>query len=159
MPNNHLLELPFEQQIGQFFFIGLPGTEVDEETRKLIEEVKPGGIIIFGRNVESAEQLRKLTDDARKLIPTAPLVAIDQEGGLVDRLRQVFPPMPSARAIRQHGDLAGARRLGRVTGELLRMLGFNLNFAPVMSIITEARSKLTNGLYSRSYGRSPGEVL
>ena len=159
MPNNHLLELPFEQQIGQFFFIGLPGTEVDEETRKLIEEIKPGGVIIFGRNVESAEQLRKLIDDARRLIPTEPLVAIDQEGGLVDRLRQVFPPMPSARAIRQHGDLAGARKLGRVTGELLRMLGFNLNFAPVMSIITEARSKLTNGLYSRSFGRSPGEVL
>ncbi len=159
MPNNHLLELPFEQQIGQFFFIGLPGTEVDEETRKLIEDVKPGGIIIFGRNVESAQQLRKLVDDARRLIPTEPLVAIDQEGGLVDRLRPIFPPMPSARAIRQHGDLAGARKLGRVTGELLRMLGFNLNFAPVMSIITEARSKLTNGLYSRSYGRSPGEVL
>ena len=159
MPNNHLLELPFEQQIGQFFFIGLPGTEVNEETRKLIEEIKPGGIIIFGRNVESAEQLRKLIDDSRQLIPTEPLVAIDQEGGLVDRLRQVFPPMPSARAIRQHGDLAGARKLGRVTGELLRMLGFNLNFAPVMSIITEARSKLTNGLYSRSFGRSPGEVL
>jgi len=159
MPNNHLLELPFEQQIGQFFFIGLPGTEVDEETRKLIEEIRPGGIIIFGRNVESAAQLRKLIDDARRLIPTEPLVAIDQEGGLVDRLRQVFPPMPSARAIRQHGDLAGARKLGRVTGELLRMLGFNLNFAPVMSIITEARSKLTNGLYSRSFGRSPGEVL
>ncbi|HEV8140560.1 MAG TPA: glycoside hydrolase family 3 N-terminal domain-containing protein [Pyrinomonadaceae bacterium] len=159
MPNNHLLELPFEQQIGQFFLIGLPGTEVDEETRKLIEEIKPGGIIIFGRNVESAEQLRKLIDDSRQLIPTEPLVAIDQEGGLVDRLRQVFPPMPSARAIRQHGDLAGARKLGRVSGELLRMLGFNLNFAPVMSIITEARSKLTNGLYSRSFGRSPGEVL
>jgi beta-N-acetylhexosaminidase len=159
MPNNHLLELPFEQQIGQFFLIGLPGTEVDDETRKLIEEIKPGGIIIFGRNVESAEQLRKLVDDARQLIPTAPLVAVDQEGGLVDRLRPIFPPMPSARALRQHGDLAGARRLGRVTGELLRMLGFNLNFAPVMSIITEARSKLTNGLYSRSFGRSPGEVL
>jgi beta-N-acetylhexosaminidase len=159
MPDNHLLELPFEQQIGQFFLIGLPGTEVDEDTRKLIEEIKPGGIIIFGRNVESAEQLRKLVDDARQLIPTEPLVAIDQEGGLVDRLRPIFPPMPSARAIRQHGDLAGARKLGRVTGELLRMLGFNLNFAPVMSIITEARSKLTNGLYSRSYGRSPGEVL
>src|ERR1043165_80890 len=159
MPNNHLLELPFEQQIGQFFLIGLPGTEVDEETRKLIEDVKPGGIIIFGRNVESAQQLRKLVDDARRLIPTEPLVAIDQEGGLVDRLRPIFPPMPSARAIRQHGDLAGARRLGRVTGELLRMLGFNLNFAPVMSIITEAPSNVTNGLYSRSFGRSPGEVL
>ena len=159
MPNNHLLELPFEQQIGQFFFIGLPGTEVDEEARALIEEIKPGGIVIFGRNVESAEQLRKLMDDAAGLVPVRPLLAIDQEGGLVDRLRPIFPPMPSARAIRQHGDLAGARKLGRVTGELLQMLGFNLNFAPVMSIITEARSKLTNGLYSRSFGRSPGEVL
>jgi beta-N-acetylhexosaminidase len=159
MPNNHLASLPFEQQIGQFLFIGLPGTEIDEETRKLIEEVKPGGVIIFGRNVESPEQLRKLLDGARSLVPTNPLCAIDQEGGLVDRLREIFPPMPSARAIRQHGDLAGARRLGRVSGELLRMLGFDLNFAPVMSIITEARSKLTNGLYSRSFGRSPGEVL
>ena len=98
-------------------------------------------------------------DDARGLVPTTPLGGIDQEGGLVDRLRQIFTPMPSARAIRQHGDLAGARRLGRVTGEVLRMLGFDLNFAPVMSIITEARSQLTNGLYSRSFGRSPGEVL
>ena len=159
MPNNHLASLPFEQQIGQFFFIGLPGTEIDEETRKLIEEIKPGGLIIFGRNVESPEQLRKLLDDGRSLVPTNPFCAIDQEGGLVDRLREIFPPMPSARAIRQHGDLAGARRLGRVSGELLRMLGFDLNFAPVMSIITEARSKLTNGLYSRSFGRSPGEVL
>jgi beta-N-acetylhexosaminidase len=159
MPNNHLSSLPFEQQIGQFFFIGLPGTEIDEQTRALIEEVKPGGIIIFGRNVESPEQLRKLLNDARALIPTQTLCGVDQEGGLVDRLRQIFPPMPSARAIRQHGDLAGARMLGRVTGELLRMLGFDLNFAPVMSIITEARSQLTNGLYSRSFGRSPGEVL
>ncbi|HKP35797.1 MAG TPA: glycoside hydrolase family 3 N-terminal domain-containing protein [Pyrinomonadaceae bacterium] len=159
MPNNHLLSLPFEQQIGQFFFIGLPGTEIDEETRKLIQEINPGGVIIFGRNVESPGQLRTLIDDARALVPTAPLCGIDQEGGLVDRLREIFPPMPSARAIRQHGDLAGARKLGRITGELLRMLGFNLNFAPVMSIITEARSQLTNGLYSRSFGRSPGEVL
>jgi beta-N-acetylhexosaminidase len=159
MPNNHLASLPFEQQIGQIFFIGLPGTEIDQETRELIEEVKPGGIIIFGRNVESPQQLRKLMDEARSLVPTTALGGIDQEGGLVDRLRQIFTPMPSARAIRQHGDLAGARRLGRVTGEVLRMLGFDLNFAPVMSIITEARSQLTNGLYSRSFGRSPGEVL
>jgi len=64
-----------------------------------------------------------------------------------------------ARAIRQHGDLSGARTLGRVTGEVLRMLGLDINFAPVMSIITQARSQLTNGLYSRSLGSSPGEVL
>lgn len=158
LPEN-LFALPIEQQIGQFLFIGLPGTELDADTRALIEEVKPGGIIIFGRNVAGPEQLRSLLDGVREMLPTPPLVGIDQEGGLVDRLRRIFTPMPSARTIRQHGDLAAARALGRVTGEVLRMLGFNMNFAPVMSIMTEDRDLLSNGLYSRSFGRSPGEVL
>lgn len=159
MPFDKFYSLPLEQQIGQFFFIGLPGTELDEEARALIEEIKPGGIILFGRNIESNAQVRRLLDGARAMIPTAPLCGIDQEGGLVDRLREIFPAMPSARAIRQHGDLSGARSLGRITGEVLRMLGFDINFAPVMSIITQERSQLTNGLYSRSFGQSPGEVL
>src|SRR6266849_3955232 len=159
MPSDRLLSLPSEQQIGQFFFIGLPGTQLDDEARELIDEIKPGGIILFGRNIESREQVRKLLDDARAMLPVTPLCGVDQEGGLVDRLREIFPAMPSARAIRQHGDLAGVRALGRITGEVLRMLGFDINFAPVMSIITQERSQLTNGLYSRSFGSSPGEVL
>ena len=158
LPEN-LFALPLEQQIGQFLFIGLPGTELDADTRALIDEVKPGGIIIFGRNVAGPEQLRSLLDGVREMLPTPPLIGIDQEGGLVDRLRRIFTPMPSARTIRQHGDLAAARALGRITGEVLRMLGFNINFAPVMSIMTEDRDLLSNGLYSRSFGRSPGEVL
>ena len=159
MPSDTLYSLPLEQQIGQIFFIGLPGTELDEETRALIDEIKPGGIILFGRNIEGAEQVRRLLDGARAMLPVAPLCGIDQEGGLVDRLRNIFPPMPSARAIRQHGDLSGARTLGRITGQVLLMLGLDINFAPVMSIITQERSQLTNGLYSRSFGSSPGEVL
>jgi len=159
MVSENLYALPLEQQIGQFLFIGLPGTELDGETRDLVEEVQPGGVIIFGRNVAGPEQLRSLLDGVRELIKTPLLFGIDQEGGLVDRLRRIFTPMPSARTIRQHGDLAAARALGRITGEVLRMLGFNLNFAPVMSIMTEDRDLLSNGLYSRSFGRSPGEVL
>ena len=159
MAADTLYSLPLEQQIGQFLFIGLPGTQLDDDTRDLIKEVQPGGVIIFGRNVAGAEQLRTLLDSVRDLVPTPPLFGVDQEGGLVDRLRKIFTPMPSARTIRQHGDLAAARKLGRVTGEVLRMLGFNLNFAPVMSIMTDDRDLLSNGLYSRSYGRSPGEVL
>jgi beta-N-acetylhexosaminidase len=154
-----LYSLPLEQQIGQFLFIGLPGTELDAQTRDLITEVQPGGVIIFGRNVAGPEQLRSLLDGVRELVSVPPLFGIDQEGGLVDRLRRIFTPMPSARTIRQHGDLAAARTLGRVTGEVLRMLGFNINFAPVMSIMTDDRDLLSNGLYSRSFGRSPGEVL
>jgi beta-N-acetylhexosaminidase len=159
MPADTPNSLTLEQQIGQFFFIGLPGTELDSDTSELIREVQPGGVIIFGRNVAGPEQLRSLLDSVSDLIDTEPLFGIDQEGGLVDRLRKIFTPMPSARTIRQHGDLAAARALGRVTGEVLRMLGFNLNFAPVMSIMSDDRDLLSNGLYSRSFGRSPGEVL
>jgi beta-N-acetylhexosaminidase len=154
-----LQSLPLEQQIGQFFFMGLPGTELDAEARGLIEQVKPGGVIIFGRNVAAPDQLRSLLDEIRGMLPVEPLFGVDQEGGLVDRLRKIATPMPSARVIRQHGDLAASRALGRITGEMLRLLGFNLNFAPVMSIMTEERDLLSNGLYSRSFGRSPGEVL
>jgi beta-N-acetylhexosaminidase len=154
-----LTSLSLEQQIGQLFYIGLPGMELDAATRQLIEDIKPGGIIIFGRNVGSPEQLRSLLDEVRSLLPVAPLIGIDQEGGLVDRLRRICEPMPAARTIRQHGDLAAARTLGRITGEVLRLLGFNMNFAPVMSIMTDERDLLSNGLYSRSFGRSPGEVL
>lgn len=159
MSSDLLYSLPLEQQIGQFFYIGLPGTEFDQNTRDLINEVQPGGIIIFGRNVAEARQLRTLLDGVRESLPLEPLVGIDQEGGLVDRLRKMLTPMPAARTIRQHGDLAAARALGRITGEVLSMLGFNMNFAPVMSIMTDERDLLSNGLYSRSYGRSPGEVL
>lgn len=159
MSLDSLFSLPLDQQIGQFFYIGLPGPELDDETRTLITEVKPGGIIIFGRNVTGPQQLRRLLDEIRSLLRVEPLLGIDQEGGLVDRLRCVFTPMPAARVIRQHGDLAAARALGRITGEVVRMLGFNMNFAPVMEVMTEERDLLSNGLYSRSFGRSPGEVL
>ena len=159
MPSDSSYSIPLEQQIGQLFYIGLPGTELDEQTRALLTEVKPGGVVIFGRNVSGPEQLRLLLDGVHALLPVEPLLGIDQEGGLVDRLRRIFTPMPAARVIREHGDLAAARALGSITGEVLRMLGFNMNFAPVMEIMTDERDLLSNGLYSRSFGRSPGEVL
>src|SRR5256714_9958316 len=154
-----LLALPLEQKVGQLLYIGLPGPEFDSATRALVEEIKPGGVVIFGRNVAAPGQLRSLLDDVRTCVQVEPLFGIDQEGGLVDRLRKICTPMPSARTIRQHGDLAAARMLGRITGEVLRLLGFTMNFAPVMSIMTDERDLLSNGLYSRSWGRSPGEVL
>jgi beta-N-acetylhexosaminidase len=159
MPSDSFHSLPLEQQIGQLFYIGLSGPELDDEARALLTEIKPGGLIIFGRNVTGPVQLRSLLDGVRDLLPVPPLLGVDQEGGLVDRLRRIFTPMPAARVIREHGDLAAARALGSITAEVLRMLGFNMNFAPVMEIMTDERDLLSNGLYSRAFGRSPGEVL
>ena len=91
MPSDSLQSLPFEQRIGQFLFIGLPGAELDEVARSLIEEIKPGGVILFGRNVKSPPQVRQLLDGVRAMLPVAPLCGVDQEGGLVDRMRLIFP--------------------------------------------------------------------
>lgn len=156
---SQLLSLPIEKKIGQLFFIGLPGAECDRETEKLLTEISPGGVCLFGRNIRSANQTRKLLDDIRHTLPVEPILSLDQEGGLVDRLRRVVTPMPPPRVIRQHGDLSASRKLGTLTGEILRILGFNMNFAPTMEIMSEERELLSNGLHSRSFGRSPGEVL
>ena len=67
MPADSIYSLPLEQQIGQVFFIGLPGTELDHATRELVTEVNPGGVIIFGRNVAEAHQVRSLLDGVREL--------------------------------------------------------------------------------------------
>lgn len=151
--------LTLEQKIGQLLFIGFPGTELDSPTTDLLQQIQPGGVIIFGRNVASASQLRALLEATQAHIEQPALFGIDQEGGLVDRLRRIVTPMPAARVIRQHGDLAAARQLGRITGELLLTLGFNINFAPAVEILNETRDLLQNGLYSRAFGRSPGEVF
>jgi beta-N-acetylhexosaminidase len=148
-----------EQKIGQLFNIGLRGTELDAETIAFLKHIQPGGVTIFARNVASATQLRSYLDGIRNELSVEPILSIDQEGGLVDRLRKISTPMPAARKIREHGDLAGARTLGKITGEMLRILGFNTNFAPVIDILTEEREQLSNGLYSRSFGRTPGEVF
>jgi beta-N-acetylhexosaminidase len=159
MLTEKIRSLSIEQKIGQLFFIGLPGTEVDAETRRLLDEVSPGGICLFSRNVRRVEQVRALTDELRRILPVEPIISLDQEGGLVDRLRRVMTPMPPPRVIREHGDLAAARSLGTITGEILLTLGINMNFAPTMELLSEDRDLLSNGLYSRSFGRSPGEVL
>jgi beta-N-acetylhexosaminidase len=151
--------LSLEQKVGQLLNIGLRGAELDDDARKLIKYVQPGGVTVFARNVASRQQLRSLLDSVRNEVSVEPVLSVDQEGGLVDRLRKIFTPMPAARKIREHGDLAAARALGKITGETLRLLGFNTNFAPVMEIMTEQRELLSNGLYSRSFGRTPGEVL
>jgi beta-N-acetylhexosaminidase len=156
--NNSFQTLSLEQQIGQLLFIGLPGKELDGEARALLDEIQPGGVILFARNVGSRQQLRALTDEIRAALSVAPLIGLDQEGGAVDRLRKVLTPMPSARQIAQSGDVENARALGRIRGEALRIFGFNMNFAPVVDVVTAEREKFNAGLHTRVFGATPETV-
>jgi beta-N-acetylhexosaminidase len=151
-----ILSLSLEQKIGQLFFIGLAGAEVDGAARELLEEISPGGVCLFARNAREAEQTRKLLDDVRENSTVLPFLSLDQEGGLVDRLRRVVEPMPAANLLK---NVEQVETLAKITAEAVRILGFNMNFAPVVDVINDERAKFVNGLYSRTFGKSKEEVF
>lgn len=155
MISEQILSLPVEKKIGQLFFIGLPGADIDEASAKLLEEVSPGGICLFARNIREAEQTRGLLDDIRSRLPVLPFLSVDQEGGLVDRLKRVLTPMPAASAVKTPQD---AEAFAKIIAEALLILGFNMDFAPVVDVIDETRSRPNNGLYLRGFGTSAKEV-
>src|SRR5688572_23687453 len=97
-------QLSIEQKIGQLFFIGIPGPELDEATSMLLAEISPGGICLFARNIRETRQTRDLLDELRRSLPVTPFLSIDQEGGVVDRLRRVMTPMVSASLITSTAD-------------------------------------------------------
>ena len=148
--------LSIEQKIGQLFFVGIPGAEFDSETKRIINDIQPGGVCLFARNVKTLEQTRELLDLVHNDLPVPPLLSLDQEGGRVDRLRRVMPPMPAAASLRNEGD---ALELGDIIGETLRLLGFNMDFAPVVDVIDGPRKDLNNGLQSRGFGSSENDVV
>lgn len=136
---------------------GVPGKDLDRETAAIFRSVQPGAFILFGRNIESAPQLRKLVDDLRDLSETPPIITIDQEGGRVSRLRLIGNEPPNAQELREKGSLELIARHGDITGRLLRLFGFNLDLCPVLDISFD--DDADNSLRGRCYGRTVDEVV
>ena len=143
--------------LGQLIMTGVPGKEIDRKTANLLQKVKPGAFILFGRNIESATQLRKLIDDLRDLSEIEPIITVDQEGGRVSRLRLIGSEPPNAQQLRDRDDLEFIRRHGDITGRLLRLFGFNLDLCPVLDI--SFNDDADNSLRGRCYGKTVEQVV
>jgi beta-N-acetylhexosaminidase len=143
--------------LGQLLLVGVPGPELDPETAKIFRKIQPGGFILFGRNIRSPLQLRKLIDDLRDLSRIQPIITIDQEGGRVSRLKLIGNEPPSAQQLREKGDPVLIQRHGQLTGELLRLFGFNLDLCPVLDISFD--DDADNSLRGRCYGTSVPQVI
>ena len=143
--------------LGQLILTGVPGAELDPETAALFRRIQPGGFILFGRNIKSTRQLRKLIDDLRDLSEIEPIITIDQEGGRVSRLRLLGNEPPNARQLRDRNEVALVRRHGEITGRLLRLFGFNLDLCPVLDISFD--DEADNSLRGRCYGKSVEQVI
>ena len=161
-----LMGMSLRQKVGQMVMPGLPldsdgapVTTMTPELRDLVSTVQPGGFILFGQNIVSVEQVRRLVSDLHASVPIPLIVATDQEGGIV---RRVVPgagmpatPIPSARIVGAAGDAALAFQLGRVVGEELYSLGITMNFAPVADVLTNPDNPVIG---SRAYGSDPAFV-
>ena len=146
-----------DSSLGQLILCGVPGKELDAASAELFRRVQPGGFILFGRNIESAPQLRKLIDDLRDLSETEPIITIDQEGGRVSRLRLIGSEPPNAQQLRDKDDVDLIRRHGDITGRLLRVFGFNLDLCPVLDISFD--DSADNSLRGRCYGKTVEQVV
>ena len=142
---------------GSLLLLGLSGPELTPEEASLFRRLQPAGYILFTRNITSPAQTRKLTDDLRGLSLDTPIIAIDQEGGRVTRTREIAPAAPSAPALAAEKNLARIADAGALTGDLLHLLGFNLNFAPVLDL--DHYPDTQNALRGRCWGRDPQRVI
>ena len=120
--------------------LGLEGATLSAEERELLRHPQVGGVILFARNYQSPEQVRALADAIHALRQPRLLIAVDHEGGRVQRFREGFTRLP---AVRRLGELFDqhpqrARQLARITGWLmaaeLRAVGVDFSFAPVLDL-------------------------
>ena len=125
------------RQVGQLMFAGFRGTSVPVELRSLAREFDLGGVVLFARNVEEPAQVADLAREAAELSKTAPVwVAIDQEGGRVQRVKAPLTVWPPAATIGRANDLDLTRRFGRALARELRAMGITFDFAPVLDVLT-----------------------
>src|SRR6202047_2396791 len=146
-----------QTSLGQLLLVGVPGLEMDPQTARVFRKVQPGGYILFGRNIRSASQLRKLIEDLRDLSRIEPIITIDQEGGRVSRLKLIGNEPPNAQQLRDKNDVELIRRHGDITGRLLRVFGFNLDLCPVLDISFD--DDADNSLRGRCYGKTVDQVV
>jgi beta-N-acetylhexosaminidase len=145
------------RRVGQRFMVGWEGHEPSAHLKMLIRDFGVGHVILFARNVDGPEQvaelireLQSLARDARHDLPL--LVAVDQEGGRVARLREPWTVWPPLRTVGRTGSEDMARRLGEALAAELAACGFRLDFAPVMDVDTNPKNPVIG---DRSLGDDP----
>jgi len=133
--------------------VGFQGTHISRSLRGFLEDVKPAGIILFKRNVENREGLTRLIHELNFIL-SDPLIAIDEEGGDVSRI-DFITPIISHMGLGATGDPKVAYKAASIIGRELRLLGINIDLAPVLDVNVNPENPIIG---SRSFGEDPEKV-
>ena len=138
---------------GAVLAVGLAGPSIRPEERRVLEELRPAGVILFARNVRELAQVSELCGELDELLG-GPLLLVDQEGGSADRLEALFGPSPSARRVAAAG-LEGVREHAELMARAVRLSGLNFNLAPVVDLDEGHEG---NAVADRAWGSEPERV-
>lgn len=122
------------EKVGQMLLVGFQGLSAPDYILEWLASGQIGGVLLFARNIDTPQQVAALTRQVHEAAKYPALVAIDQEGGIVARLREGFTESPGAMALSASGDTDLARRMSAVLGAEMHALGINWNFAPVLDL-------------------------
>lgn len=163
--------MPLEEKICQLFIENLEGNESFKPVEKLkdisgnekIPEdsyIIPGGYLFFSFNIgNTPEQIINFTDSIHNYCQSnnknPPFLAVDQEGGYVNRLKKINGPLPSAQNVAENLDYENAGKLYEMQAKQMKLLGFNINLAPVTEICTKDNSDF---LAERSFGNQEAVI-
>jgi beta-N-acetylhexosaminidase len=128
---------------GQTLFVGFAGLRAPAPLLERVREGRIGGVVLFRRNVGDPAQVRALVGELRGSAPPALplLVAVDQEGGRVQRLRAPWTEWPPMRRVAARGGVEATREVGRALARELREAGIHLDFAPVVDLTRTRRTR------------------
>ncbi len=148
-----------EEKAGQMLMVGFGGPAAASAVQ-MIREIRPGGVILFSRNLQSEEQIVSLTSglqaESRRCSGIEMLIATDQEGGRVSRLLPpICPPLRSNAELAKSGGLSAVRQQAVSTAAALKRVGINMNLAPVLDVWTDPANKVIG---DRSYSSDPQKV-
>ncbi|MGO9737948.1 MAG: beta-N-acetylhexosaminidase [Desulfomonilaceae bacterium] len=152
-----------ELDFGRLFMVGFYGTAFCPELQTFLLEINPAGVILFSRNIVEPQQVAELNFSIQKFaiekLGRPLFIGVDQESGRVARLKSPFSEFPPAMTIAQ-ADVPeeAVRRLAETTARELRLVGFNLDFVPVLDVLGNGIDPHNTVIGDRSFGHDPIQV-
>lgn len=147
-------ELSIQEKIGQMIIIGMDTNYITDRIKIMITKYKIGGIILYRKNFHTYQEMLDLISQLKDLNKgnKIPLwIAIDQEGGRVNRMPKEILNLPSANLIATKGGMEDVEKSAEIIGKILKQSGYNLNFAPVLDI---KRFENNHAIGDRCYGEN-----
>jgi beta-N-acetylhexosaminidase len=151
-------DMSLDEKLGQMQIVGIEGYKIDDGAKQMIEELHVGGFILFGKNIESTEQLLELNNSLKSAnaVNKIPLfISVDEEGGRVSRIPKTIINLPTNKDIGKIYNMEFSYEIGMLLAEKVKALGFNMNFAPVLDINSNPKNPVIG---DRAFGSKPEVV-